>query len=98
MAANVSMRAADDVVRVSLLSLSGRLEALWREAAEHRRDIPSRSADRERWDVAADRLTEALRSLERYAGALDPTLGRRDWASRRPASRYLPPPRVPSPG
>jgi hypothetical protein len=96
MAPDVSTRTSNEVVRRSLISLSGHLEPLWREAGFRLRDLPARSADRARWDTAAARLTDALRSLEDYAGAVDPTLGRRDWTTRRPSRVHLPPQRVPS--
>jgi hypothetical protein len=95
MAADVSTGTSEQVVRRSLLALSGGLEPLWREAAEHLRDSPPRSVERTRWGVAATRLTQALTSIEGYAGALDPSLGRRDWASRRPSRVHLPPQRLP---
>jgi hypothetical protein len=96
MAADVSTGTSEQVVHESLVALGGGLEPLWREAAEQLRESPPSSAERARWGVAAARLTEALSSLEHFAGVLDPTLGRRDWASRRPSRTYLPEPRVPS--
>jgi hypothetical protein len=96
MAPDVSTRTSDEVVRRSLISLSGRLEPLWREAAEQLRHSPPRSADRQRWVDAAARLTDALSRLEDYASATEPTLGRRDWTTRRPTRAHLPPPRRPS--
>ncbi|MGH8894187.1 MAG: hypothetical protein ACRDWY_12935 [Actinomycetes bacterium] len=71
-------------VRLALLSLSSRLESLWREAWESARETPPQTVGRVRWAVAAHRLEEAIGELERYARRMDPTLGRRDWGSRRP--------------
>jgi hypothetical protein len=96
MAANVSTSTSESVVRLSLISLSGHLEPLWREAAQRLRDSPPRSAERQRWGDASARLTDALRTLEVYAGTMDATLGRRDWTSRRPNRVHVPPPRLPS--
>jgi hypothetical protein len=84
MATEVLTRASDDVVRLSLLTLSARLESEWRAASERLLGGLVDSEERQRWDAALARLTEALASLEGYARGLDCTLGRRDWAARRP--------------
>ena len=92
MATEVLTRASDDDVRVSLLTLSARLESEWRAAAERLlRSLPD-SEERQRWDTALARLTDALASLEGYARGLDTTLGRRDWAVRRPRLYGIPSP------
>jgi hypothetical protein len=88
--AEVTTGITSDVVRGSLVCLSGGLEPLWREAAEQLAGSPPRSPQRERWGEAAQRLTLALSSLERYAHGLDPTLGRRDWTARQPSPLRLP--------
>jgi hypothetical protein len=95
-ATDLSAGTSDTVVHGCLLSLSGRLESLWREAAERLQDSPPQSVERERWGVAAARLTDALSTLERYAGGMDRTLGRRDWVARRPTLYGVPTTRVPS--
>jgi hypothetical protein len=95
-ATDLSASTSDTVVRGSLLSLSGRLESLWREAAERLQDSPPQSVERERWGVASALLTDALSTLERYAGVVDQSLGRRDWAARRPTLYGVPGTRVPS--
>jgi hypothetical protein len=80
----------DDHVRLSLLTLSARLESEWRAAAERLLGSLPDSEERQRWDTALARLTDALASLEGYAGGLDTTLGRRDWAARRPRLYQVP--------
>ena len=84
MATEVRTGTSDDEVRLSLLTLSARLESEWRAASERLLDSPPDSVERQRWDTAIRRLTDALASLEGYARGLDTTLGRRDWAARRP--------------
>ena len=96
MATDVQTRTSNDDVRLSLLTLSARLESEWRAASERLLNSLPDSAERTRWDTAVARLTDALASLERYARDLDTTLGRRDWAARRPRlygvpSQHLPP-------
>jgi hypothetical protein len=73
---------ADDVVRVTLLSTSTRLQALWEEAALERRASPAVSLERQRWETAAQRLVDAMEAVERLAETMEPSLGRRDWRSR----------------
>ena len=80
-------------VRPSLVAASARLEAEWRAAAECLMHSPPGSAERQRWATAVRRLTDALTSLEGYARRLDGTLGRRDWAARRPGLYGVPAPR-----
>lgn len=84
MATEVCTRTSDDVVRLSLLTLSARLESEWRAVSERLLGGPLDSEARQSWDAALARLTEALASLEGYARGLDSTLGRRDWGARRP--------------
>jgi hypothetical protein len=84
MATEILTRTSDDVVRLSLLTLSARLELEWRAASERLFGDVLDSEERQRWDAAVARLTDALASLEGYARGLDTTLGRRDWAARRP--------------
>jgi hypothetical protein len=79
-----------DAVRVSLLALSARLEAEWRAALDRLLDSPPESHERDMWAIATNRLTEALDRLERYARGLDASLGRRDWAARRPRLYRVP--------
>ncbi len=74
----------EESVRSSLLCLSARLEAEWRAAAERFVKSPPQSLERQRWETALRRLTDALNSLEGFAGSLDTSLGRRDWTARRP--------------
>jgi hypothetical protein len=72
----------DDAVRDTLRSTSTRLEALWEEAAMLRMNTPEVSAERPRCDAAAQRIIDAMEAMERFAGTMDPSLGRRDWRSR----------------
>jgi hypothetical protein len=90
MAIDVRTMASDDDVRLSLLTLSARLESEWRAAAERLLGSLPDSEERQRWDTALARLTDALTSLEGYARGLDTTLGRRDWVARRPRLYQVP--------
>jgi hypothetical protein len=77
-------------VRPPLVAASARLEAEWRAAAECLTHSPPRSAERQRWATVVRQLTDALTCLESYASQLDGTLGRRDWAARRPGLYGVP--------
>ncbi|HEX6935110.1 MAG TPA: hypothetical protein VF227_01180 [Actinomycetes bacterium] len=90
MSTETSAGTSYEVVHASLVGLSDRLERLRREAVDHLPVPPTRLADDDPWGVAATRLTGALVVLERYAGSVDPTLGRRDWSTRAPAPERLP--------
>ena len=79
-----------DDVRLSLLTLSARLESEWRAVSDRRLGSLPDSEERQRWDTALARLTDALASLEGYARGLDTTLGRRDWGARRPRLYQVP--------
>lgn len=61
-------------MRDALVSMSNRLERLWRETR--------RSTGPAGWDIATDSLVTAMTALEGYAGLLRPDLGRRDWRTR----------------
>jgi hypothetical protein len=74
----------EESVRRCLVALSARLESQWRDATERLLDSPPGSAEHSQWEAAISRLTEALTSLEGYARNLDASVGRRDWAVRRP--------------
>jgi len=71
-------------VRLCLVALSARLESQWRAATDRLLDSPPGSAEHSQWAAAISRLTDALTSLEGYARSLDASVGRRDWAVRRP--------------
>ena len=90
MATDVWTRTSDRDVRLSLITLSARLESEWRTAAERLLGSLPDSDERQRWDTALARLTDALACLEGYASGLDTTLGRRDWAARRPRLYQVP--------
>ena len=96
MATDVWTRTSGDAVRLSLLTLSARLESEWRAASERLVGSLPESEERQRWDTALARLTDALASLEGYARGLDTTLGRRDWAARRPRLYGVPSQPTPS--
>jgi hypothetical protein len=91
MATGLRTAASDDDVHLSLLRLSARLETEWRAVSERVLDSRPDSEERRRWEAALDRVTDALASLEGYAGRVDTTLGRRDWAARRPRLYGVPP-------
>jgi hypothetical protein len=72
----------DAVVHQALVSTSHRLQELWEEALLHSQLSPPVSAQREQWESAAERLVDAMEAVERFAGTVDPLLGRRDWRTR----------------
>lgn len=72
----------DDVVRDALCSTTTRLHGLWEEATVAGRSSPEVGPERHRWDSAAQRLVDAMEAVERFAGTVEPTIGRRDWRSR----------------
>ncbi len=96
MATEVWTKTSDDAVHLSLLTLSASLESEWRAAAERLLSSLPDSEEHQRWQAALARLTDALASLEGYARGLDTTLGRRDWAARRPRLYGVPSQPAPS--
>lgn len=69
--------------RQAVLGLAGRLEPLWREALTRTAAASEPTPESQRWDAAADSLEHAMTALERFSASVDPSLGRRDWRSRR---------------
>jgi hypothetical protein len=82
---------------------SERLVPLWAEAAAHVEAVESSQADWRRWRTALTALVSALQEAEVLAAAVEPSLGRRDWATRTPGPPAPAPtatvrsPRVPKP-
>jgi hypothetical protein len=72
----------DDDARDALCSTTARLQSLWEEATVAGRSSPAVSLERRRWDTAAERLVDAMEAVERFAGVVEPSVGRRDWRSR----------------
>jgi hypothetical protein len=64
---------------------SERLVPLWAEAAAHVDALESSEPDWWRWRTALSALVTALQEAEDLAAALEPGLGRRDWAGRTPS-------------
>lgn len=68
------------------------LEPLWREARVAQDRHSPVGPVFEAFRLAGDQLTIALTSIERVLGEVNPSSGRRDWASRSPLDSYPPSP------